>query len=208
MARWERRAAARARVSWPATVQPFAGAPFTAEVVDVSTSGMRIRGSGPVVVGGAVTLSVGLPDQDGRLEVVARVMRQSADEIGVDFVGLPDTEARRVGSFVVPWEARRRAPRARVFQPAVLERNGLGTHPVTVVDLSVFGAQLASPRRLDPAERVCLRLDEADGQGQLRLPAIVWEGSPSRVVLMFLGVPEVDFVRLGAYVQRSLPPRA
>lgn len=206
MARWERRAAARARVSWAATIQPFAGPPFAGEVVDVSTSGMRIRGASPLVIGSAVTLSVALPDQADRLDVVARVMRQAGDEIAVDFVGLPDTEARRVRSFVVPWESRRRAPRARVFQPAVIERDGHGRHPVTVVDLSPFAAQLASPRRLDLAERVCLRLEDADEAGPLSLPAIVWEGSPSRVVLMFASLPEADFGRLSAYVQRALDP--
>lgn len=208
MARWERRAAARARVSWPASMRPFAGPPVAVEVVDVSTSGLRVSGAGPVVVGSAVTLSIALPNQADRLEVVARVMRHAGDEIAVDFVGLPDTEARRVKSFVVPWESRRRAPRARVFQPAAVERDGAGAHPVTIVDLSVFGAQLASPRRLDVAERVCLRLDEVDGAGALRLPAIVWEGRPSRAVLLFLGLPEAEFGRLGTYVQRSLDHRA
>lgn len=180
---------------------------MAAEVADISASGMRIRCTRPLTVGSAVTLSVELPDHAEPLEVVARVMRQSGDGIAVDFVGLPDTEARRVRSLVVPWESRRRAPRVRVFQPAVVEIDGRHAHPATVVDVSVFGAQVASARRLQTAERVCLRLDEADHEGPLRLPAIVWEGSPPRTVLLFLGLAEAAFGRLSRYVRHSLEHR-
>ena len=38
--------------------------------------------------------------------------RRDADGLALDFIGLPETEARRVEPLVGGWDARRRGPRA------------------------------------------------------------------------------------------------
>src|SRR4029453_13825362 len=60
------------------------------------TSGVRVRVSADLPVGAAVTLRITLPRGANRLEVVARVARREADGLALDFIGMPETEARRV----------------------------------------------------------------------------------------------------------------
>ena len=93
------------------TLETFERGVLEGHVLDISTSGVRVRVSGDLPVGAAVTLRITLPRGANRLEVVARVARREADGLALDFIGLPETEARRVEPLVGGWDARRRSPR-------------------------------------------------------------------------------------------------
>lgn len=196
----DRRRAERARAEWPVAIEAFDGRVIPGEVVDVSTSGMRVRAQAELPVGAAVTLRVALPQGADRLEVVARVARRSAEELALDFIGLPETEARRVKPFVPAWEVRRRAPRAHARVPMTLEKRTDGSAPGETVDLSAFSARVATELPLRPGDRVNLHLSPPAPGAPLELPAVVWDGDGTGAVLVFVNLSAADFARLGAYV--------
>ena len=202
MSRGDRRGAPRSDVSWPVTVESFDGRLQLGQVVDMSTSGARLAVPGELLVGGAVTLKVVLPGGADRLEVVARVTRRHGEDVALDFVGLPETEARRVKPLLAPREARRRSPRARLQVPVAVQ--GASGEPAsgTLIDLSAFGARVRCERPLRAGQRVTLRLDGIGGPEPLDLRAVVWDGSVTASVLVFVNLGEAAFRRLGAHVDR------
>lgn len=202
MSEGDRRGAPRARVSWPASVEAFDGRVLLGQVVDLSTSGACVRVPGDLAEKSGVTLRVVLPDGIDRLEVVARVARRQGEEVALDFMGLPETEARRVRPLLDGWEARRRSPRARVEQPVVIDGVPAGPVAATLEDMSAFGARVRGALGLQPGDRVALVLDGVDGHGAMRLPAVVWTGAPAASVLVFTNLGEAEFRRLHAHVER------
>lgn len=201
----DRRGAPRARVNWPVTVETVNGRVLLGEVVDMSASGARLTVRGDLQAGSAVTLKVTLPRASERLEVVARVTRRLGDDVGVDFVGLPESDARRLRSLLAAsWESRRRAPRVRADLPVVIEETFGAIVPATIEDLSAFGARVVSERPLRPGGLVSLMLSGVDDGGLLRVRAVVWPGEGPGTVLVFVNLAEPEFQRLGGYVGRLL----
>ncbi|MBI2528989.1 MAG: PilZ domain-containing protein [Candidatus Rokubacteria bacterium] len=196
----DRRRAARAGAAWPVSIETFDRRAIPGEVVDVSTSGMRVRAQGELAVGAAVTLRVALPHGADRLEVVARVARRVADELALDFIGLPETEARRVKPFVPAWEARRRAPRVHARVPMTIGKGTDGSAAGATVDLSQFSARVATELPLQPGDRVTLQLSPPAPGAPLALTAVVWDGDSAGTVLVFVNLSVAEFARLGVYV--------
>jgi PilZ domain-containing protein len=200
----DRRGAPRARVIWPATVESVNGRMLLGEVVDVSTSGARLTVRGDLQVGSPVTLHVTVPRIGERLDVVARITRRLGDDLGLDFVGVPEGEARLLESILSGQDRRRRAPRASVNRPVIIEELFGRTSPVILQDLSAFGARVMGERPLTPGGLVSMLMTSMDDHGGIRLRAVVWDGGPTGSVLVFVNLPEADFRRLGAYVERLL----
>jgi hypothetical protein len=203
----DRRSAARGRVNWPVTLETFEGRVIHGEVVDASTSGVRVLADEELAVGTGVTLTVILPRGADRLEVVARVARPAPDGIALDFVGLPQTEARRVRNVMASWEPRRRAPRVDARLPIELVRARGRAVAAHLVDLSAFGAKVGAEEALRAGERLGFRLAAVDGGG-LSLDAIVWDLTPRGTILLFVNLREPDFRRLWNYLtelQRRAP---
>lgn len=200
----DRRGAERARVGWPAAIETFDHRVVPGEVVDVSTSGMRVRAAAELPVGAAVTVRVALPQGADRLEVVARVTRRSAGEIALDFIGLPETEARRVKPLVSAWEARRRSPRAHTSVPVSVEKRRDGAASGATVDLSAFAARVATELPLRAGDRVSLTLAPSPPAAPLRLSAVVWDVDRKGSVLVFVNLSPADFGRLSGVVSGLL----
>lgn len=199
----DRRSAERGRVTWPVTLETFEGRIIHGEVVDASVSGMRVRADVELAAGTGVTASVMLPRGADRLEVVARVLRAS-DGIALDFVGLPQTEARRLRALMATWEARRRAPRVLARIPIELARARGRPVSAHLVDLSAFGAKVGADEAVQAGERLTVRLAAVDGDGGLALGAIVWDVTRRGTVLLFVNLREPDFRRLEAYLGELL----
>jgi len=191
-------------VSWPAIIESVNGRVLTGEAVDISSSGARLIVRGDLQVGSAVTLKVTLPQTAERLEVVARVTRRMADDVGVDFVGLPDSDARRLQTLLLASDGRRRAPRVRVDRPVIIEETFGATTPGRLEDLSQFGARVTSQRALKQGGLVSLLVEEMDAAGAMRLRAVVWDSQPTGTVLVFVNLAQAEFERLSAYVIRLL----
>ena len=200
----DRRGAERARADWPVTIEAFDRRVITGEVLDVSASGMRVRTASDLPVGAAVTVSVVLPQGADRLEVVARVARRTSQDLALDFIGLPETEARRVKPLVSSWEARRRAPRVHTPVPVSIEKRMDGSARGETVDLSAFAAKVATDLALQPGDLVTVSLSPAAPGTTLTLPAVVWDVGSTGSVLVFVNLPRSDFGRLGAYVSSLL----
>ena len=200
----DRRAAARGRVNWPVTLETFDGRIIHGEVVDASASGVRVQADVDLAVGTGVTANVMLPRGADRLEVVARVVRTADDGIALDFVGLPQAEARRVRTLMASWEARRRSPRVPARVPIQLVRGRGRAVAAHLVDLSAFGAKVGADEALRAGERLGFQLAAVDGGGGLSLDAIVWDVTPRGTVLLFVNLREPDFRRLAAYLTELL----
>jgi c-di-GMP-binding flagellar brake protein YcgR len=202
----ERRRHPRASVPWPTIVQDSDGRYVTAEVIDVSLSGMKLRVASPVLVGDAVKLRVTLPRGAGDIEVSAQVVRRDPEGIGVDFGGLPREQATRFKPFVPTWDLRRRAERVDVDLPIHIE----GVETVTTgrtVDLSAVGGRVTTEERLTAGAMVAVTIAPNDGHGPMSIRAVVWDVDPSGAVLVFANLPAPDFVRLRSYVESLLVRR-
>ncbi len=191
-------------MGWPAAIETFEHRVVPGEVVDVSTSGMRVRAAAELTVGVAVTVRVALPHGVDRLEVVARVTRRTAGEIALDFIGLPETEARRVKPLVPAWEARRRSPRAHAPVPVRIDTGRDGAVAGETVDLSAFAARVATEAALSAGDLVTLTLSPAAPAARLRVPAVVWDVDRKGAVLVFVNISRGEFARLGAIVSGLL----
>jgi len=202
----ERRRNPRVAVPWPAIVEDSAGRLVTGEVIDVSLSGMKLRVDSSVGVGEAVKLRVTLPRDGGELEISAEVVRRDPGGIGVDFGKLPAGAAERVKAFVPTWDLRRRAERAGIELPVQIEGHA-GTAKGRTVDLSAVGARVATDERLTPGDMVAVTLTPKDGQGPMRIKAVVWEVDARGAVLVFANLAVHDFVRLRSYVDSMLARR-
>lgn len=197
----DRRRSGRAHARWPVTVESFNSRAQSGELVDLSLSGMKVRTESDAVVGSAVTVRAMAPKGAGGLEVVARVVRQDSDGMALDFIELPGPDVRRLEQLLAPWEGRRRSPRATVNLPVWIEGRSDGNVPGQTLDLSAFGARIATEHKLSSGDVVVAALAVPDGEGQLRLPALVWEAGPRGVVVLFVGIPQRDFLRLRGYIE-------
>ena len=198
----DRRGAARARADWPVTLETFERGIIQGHVVDISTSGVRVRVGADLSVGAAVTLRITLPRGANRLEVVARVARRDGDALALDFIGLPETEARRVEPLVGGWDTRRRGPRATRPLPVSIRVERGESGQGKTLDLSAFGARIATDLDLQPGDTAKLEFQpEIDGD-PLRLSAVVWSLADRGVVFVFANLRSSDFVRLNQYVGR------
>lgn len=198
----DRRGAARARADWPVTLETFEGGMIQGHVLDISTSGVRVRVGADLPVGAAVTLRITLPRGANRLEVVARVARREGDGLALDFIGLPETEARRVEPLVAGWDTRRRSPRATRPLPVNIRVGRGETGQGKALDLSAFGARIATDLDLQPGDSAKLEFQpDADGD-PLRLSAVVWSLADRGAVFVFANLRSSDFVRLNQYVGR------
>ena len=200
----DRRSAQRGHVQWPVTLETFDGRIIHGEVVDASASGMRVQSEVALPIGTGVTATVILPRGADQLEVVARVARAASDGIALDFVGLPQPEARRVRTLMATWESRRRAPRVPARVPIELVRGRGRAVAAHLVDLTAFGAKVGADEVLRAGERVGFRLAAVDGGGGLTLDAIVWDVTPRGTVILFVNLREPDFRRLGGYLAELL----
>jgi PilZ domain len=198
----DRRGAARARADWPVTLETFEGGIIQGHVLDISTSGVRVRVGADLRVGAAVTLRITLPRGANRLEVVARVARREGDGLALDFIGLPETEARRVEPLVAGWDTRRRGPRATRPLPVTIRVGRGEAGQGKALDLSAFGARIATDLDLQPGDSAKLEFQpDADGD-PLRLSAVVWSLADRGAVFVFANLRSSDFVRLNQYVGR------
>lgn len=202
----ERRRNPRVAVPWPAIVEDSDGRQVTGEVVDVSLSGMKLRVNSNVAVGEAVTLRVTLPRDGGEIEISAEVVRRDPGGIGVDFGKLPAGVVERVKAFVPTWDLRRRAGRVGIELPVHIEGHA-GTTKGRTVDLSAVGARVATDGRLTPGDMVAVKLTPRDGQGPMRIKAVVWEVDARGAVLVFANLAVHDFVRLRSYIDSLLVHR-
>jgi hypothetical protein len=200
----DRRGAPRAKADWPVRLETFERGIVDGRVIDISTSGVRVRASANLLVGAAVTLRVTLPRGAERLEVVARVARRESDTLALDFIGLPETEARRVEPLVAGWEGRRRAPRASRPLPVTIRvpRGPVG-HGKTL-DLSPFGARVATDLALRPGDTARLEIETEGDDDLLRLPSVVWSIADRGPVFVFINLRPGEFDRLNRLVRRLL----
>lgn len=198
----DRRGASRARADWPVTLETFEGGIIQGHVLDISTSGVRVRVGADLPVGAAVTLRITLPRGANRLEVVARVARREGDGLALDFIGLPETEARRVEPLVGGWDTRRRGPRATRPLPVSIRVGRGEAGQGKTLDLSAFGARIATDLELHPGDSAKLEFQpEAEGD-PLHLSAVVWSLADRGAVFVFANLRSSDFVRLNQYVGR------
>lgn len=202
----ERRRNPRVAVPWPAIVQDSDGHLITAEVIDVSLSGMKLRVTSQVLVGDGIKLRVTMPRGAGDVEISAQVVRRDPEGIGVDFGGLPPEQAARFKPFVPTWDLRRRADRVEVDLPVQIEGHETVTKGRTV-DLSAVGGRVISEERLTAGDMVALKLAPNDGHGAMSIRAVVWEVDARGAVLVFVNLPTADFVRLRSYVDSLLVRR-
>lgn len=202
----ERRRYPRVAVPWPAIVQDSDGRVITGEVIDVSLSGMKLRVGADVAVGDAVMIRVTLPRGAGYMEISAQMVRRDPEGVGVDFGSLSAEQADRFKPFVPTWDLRRRAERVGVELSVQIEGHDAVTKGRTV-DLSAVGGRVTTEERLTPGDMVAVRLTPKDGQGPMRLGAVVWEVDARGAVLVFANVITTDFIRLRAYVDSLLVPR-
>ena len=200
----DRRGAARARADWAVTLETFERGILEGHVLDISTSGVRVRVGGDLPVGAAVTLRITLPRGANRLEVVARVTRRETEGLALDFIGLPETEARRVEPLVGGWDTRRRGPRATRPLPVSIRVGRGETGQGKTLDLSAFGARIATDLELKPGDSAKLEFQpDVDGD-PLRLTAVVWSLADRGAVFVFANLRMSDFSRLSQYVGRMV----
>jgi PilZ domain len=200
----DRRGAPRAKADWPVRLETFERGIIDGHVVDISTSGVRVRASADLPVGAAVTLRITLPRGAERLEVVARVARRDADALALDFIGMPETEARRVEPLVAGWDGRRRAPRAsRPLAVTIRVPRGAVGHGKTL-DLSPYGARIATDLALQPGDTAKLEIESDGDEDPLRLPSVVWSMADRGSVFVFVNLREGEFDRLNRLVRRLL----
>jgi hypothetical protein len=197
----DRRRFPRARATWPAIVESADGRVVSAEVVDVSLSGMKVKTDSEAAVGTPVTLRVTLPAEAGRIEVIAKVIRRDYDGLAVAFLKLTEMDAERVAPFVSPGDIRRRSPRVPVTLPIRIEGGSAGTAKGVTVDLSASGSRVITDKTLIPGDVVVLELPNSGGAAPLRLPAVVWEAYVGGAVLVFANLAQAEFLRLREYVQ-------
>lgn len=198
----DRRGAARARADWPVTLETFERGIIEGHVLDISTSGVRVRVGADLPVGVAVTLRITLPRGANRLEVVARVARRAADGLALDFIGLPETEARRVEPLVGGWDARRRGPRATRPLPVSIRVGRGEVGQGKTLDLSAFGARIATDLDLQPGDSAKLEFQPDGDDDPMRLSAVVWSLADRGAVFVFANLRSADFARLSRYVGR------
>ena len=199
----DRRGAPRARADWPVVLETFERGVIQGGVADISTSGVRVRATADLPIGAAVTLRITLPRGAERLEVVARVARRDAEGLALDFIGLPETEARRVEPLVAGWDARRRAPRATRPIPVTIRVPRGPAGQGKTLDLSPFGARVATDMALRPGDTARLELQMDDAE-PLRLPSVVWSLADRGPIFVFVNLRTTEFDRLSQLVSRLL----
>jgi signal transduction histidine kinase/ActR/RegA family two-component response regulator len=96
----ERRAAPRARVSLPVRVAEYGGTGWDATTVDLSVSGVKVRGSVDVAPVGVAKLSLPLEEGQAALEVASVLVRVDVDGYAFHFINLTDAQQERLQGFV------------------------------------------------------------------------------------------------------------
>jgi len=94
--RRERRVARRIAVSLPVRVVNEKGKVAYGTVVEVSATGLRARLDKSLKAGAPVRVTITMPENQGRLEVIGLVVRVEADGAAVWFLDLAPTEAERL----------------------------------------------------------------------------------------------------------------
>ena len=94
--RRERRVARRIPVSLPVRVVNEKGRVAYGTVVEVSATGLRARLDKSLKAGTPVRVTITMPENQGRLEVIGLVVRVEADGAAVWFLDLAPTEAERL----------------------------------------------------------------------------------------------------------------
>ena len=94
--RRERRVARRIAVSLPVRVVNEKGRVAYGTVVEVSATGLRARLDKSLKAGAPVRVTITMPENQGRLEVIGLVVRVEADGAAVWFLDLAPTEAERL----------------------------------------------------------------------------------------------------------------
>ena len=198
----DRRGAPRANADWPVVLETFERGIIHGGVADISTSGVRVRASANLPVGAAVTLRITLPRGAERLEVVARVARR--DPKG----------SRWISSACPSRKPARRAARRRLGRPAARasrEPADAGDDPGPsrpggqgkTLDLSAFGARVATDMALRPGDTARLELQVEDAD-PLRLPSVVWSLADRGPIFVFVNLRPAEFDRLNGLVSRLL----
>lgn len=200
----DRRGAPRAKADWPVVLETFERGVIDGHVSDISTSGVRVRAVADLPVGAAVTLRISLPRGAQRLEVVARVARRESESLALDFIGLPETEARRVEPLVAGWDARRRAPRASRPMPVTIRVARGPAGQGKTLDLSAFGARVATDMTLRAGDTARLELQTDDAADPLRLRSVVWSLADRGPIFVFVNLRTAEFDRLSRLVSRLL----
>ena len=160
---------------------------------------------------GALGLEVPQRHVDGgerqdRRPATAAVMERPPGFVpeALDFIGLPETEARRVEPLVGGWDTRRRGPRATRPVPVSIRVGRGETGQGRTLDLSAFGARIATDLDLKPGDFAKLEFQpEVDGD-PLRLSAVVWSLADRGAVFVFANLRMSDFTRLNQYVGRMV----
>lgn len=201
----DRRSFPRAAAAWPATVESGEGRVVSGEVVNLSLSGMKVRGESDATVGSIVTVRVTLPGATGRIEMVGTVVRRDGESLGVAFLKMSDSPAGRVTPFVSRGDTRRRFPRVLVSLPVTIEGGSEGTARGHTVDLSASGGRVITDTPLVEGDVVVVELPARPGLERLRLPALVWESYSGGAVLVFANLAPKEFTRLQEYLATCQP---
>ena len=99
--RRERRRAPRARVAIPVTLREYRGATYDGTSVELSSTGMKVAVSAPLVPGMAVKSAFTPPGNGGgAIDVICLVHRIDVDGVVLSFVNLPAHEGQRLGDAV------------------------------------------------------------------------------------------------------------
>ena len=204
----DRRGSQRARATWPVQIELPSGEFVKGRVADISASGLRVTVSADIDPGTEVRVMMTLPGQ--RVEVVSvngLVVRSEEDGVAIDIMSvggpLPDRAARRVRPQLDRWEARRRSPRVQLPVMVTLRHGGGALVPGETVDLSAFGARVATGLALRAGERIDILLPDGETEA-LALHAVVWEVDERGVALVFANASPAQFERITRLVTALL----
>ena len=194
----DRRRFQRIRTAWPAILEAADGRVGVGQVVDTSLSGMRIATDLDLEPDTPLTLSITLPKDTGRLEILVKVARRDPHGFGVAFLTAGEGEAERVAPFVAPGDIRRWARRVAVSLPVRIETGteDSGVIQGRTVDLSTSGCRLTTEGRLSVSDVVVVELPGPEVGATLRLPALVWEAYTGGAVVVFANLARGEYVKL------------
>src|SRR5882672_3612733 len=96
----ERRRAPRAAVALPVRIREQSGAEWESTSVNVSASGIKVRGNGPRRAAGMATLSITLPESETQVEVPSILVRADDEGYAFAFKDHDDGRLKELGEFV------------------------------------------------------------------------------------------------------------
>jgi hypothetical protein len=201
----ERRRAPRAAVTWPAVLERSSGPRARGTVVNASVSGIKVETAAELRVGEIIRVRLSLPGEPADVSAAAQVVRTDAQGAALHFMDLAAVDAERIRRHLLPWDLRRRAPRAAVSVPVRLREDRSPPVKTRTLDLSEHAVRVALDAPPEPGDTVGLDLDLPDGEPPLAVRALVWEVGPRGVVLIFLRLGQADYQRLQDYVHGQAP---